>query len=59
VKKEKRTKVIKFLVFWLKFFSLPVQKFNFMIFVATKKGKKNFSPFSFVAVVGSGIRDPG
>jgi hypothetical protein len=30
-------------------------------FVATKKRmtKKNFSPLSFVAVFGSGIRDPG
>ncbi len=32
-----------------------------MKFVATKNGltKKNFSPLSFVAVFGSGIRDPG
>jgi hypothetical protein len=30
-------------------------------FVATKKGmtKKDFSPLSFVAVFGSGMRDPG
>jgi hypothetical protein len=35
--------------------------FNFVKFVATKKGltKKKFSPLSFVAVFGSGIRDPG
>jgi hypothetical protein len=33
------------------------KKNNFVIFVATKKGRK--TPFSFVAVVGSGIRDPG
>jgi hypothetical protein len=35
--------------------------FNFVIFVATKKGRtRNFSsPFSFVAVFGSEIRDPG
>jgi hypothetical protein len=35
--------------------------FNFVKFVAIKKGlsKKNFSPFSFVAVFGSGIRVPG
>ncbi len=32
--------------------------FNFVIFVATKKGRTTkFSPPSFVAVVGSGIRD--
>jgi hypothetical protein len=30
---------------------------NFMIFVATKNGRKVFSS-SFGAVVGSGIRDP-
>jgi hypothetical protein len=35
--------------------------FSFAKFVATKNGltKKNFSPLSFVAVFGSGIRDPG
>jgi hypothetical protein len=35
--------------------------FNFMKFVATKKGLTTnfFSPLSFVAVFGSGIRDPG
>jgi hypothetical protein len=34
--------------------------FNFVIFVATKKGRTaNFFHPSFVAVVGSGIRDPG
>jgi hypothetical protein len=35
--------------------------FSFVKFVATKNGlaKKNFSPLSFVAVFGSGIRDPG
>jgi hypothetical protein len=43
--------------------SVSVQKliiYNFMIFVAAENGraKKNF-PFSFSAVVGSGIRDPG
>jgi hypothetical protein len=34
---------------------------NFVKFVATKKGMKTnfFSPLSFVAVFGSGIRDPG
>jgi hypothetical protein len=34
--------------------------YNFVKFVFTKKGmKKNFfSPLSFVAVLGSGIRDP-
>ena len=34
--------------------------FSFVKFVATKNGltKKNFSPLSFVAVFGSGIRDP-
>jgi hypothetical protein len=33
--------------------------FSFVRFVATKNGltKKNFSPLSFVAVFGSGIRD--
>jgi hypothetical protein len=30
--------------------------YNFMIFVATKNGRTNFSP-SFSAVVGSGIRN--
>jgi hypothetical protein len=34
--------------------------FNFVKFVATKKGMTTiFSPLSFVAVFGSGIRDPG
>jgi hypothetical protein len=35
--------------------------FNFVKFVATKKGLTTnfFSPLSFVAVFGSGIRDPG
>jgi hypothetical protein len=35
--------------------------FSFVKFVATKNGltKKKFSPLSFVAVFGSGIRDPG
>ncbi len=35
--------------------------FSSVKFVATKNGltKKNFSPLSFVAVFGSGIRDPG
>jgi hypothetical protein len=35
--------------------------FNFVKFVATKKGliTNFFSPLSFVAVFGSGIRDPG
>jgi hypothetical protein len=35
--------------------------FSFVKFVATKNGltKKNFSPLSFVAVFGSGIRDSG
>jgi hypothetical protein len=34
--------------------------FNFMKFVATQKGmtKNFFLPLSFVAVLGSGIRDP-
>jgi hypothetical protein len=34
--------------------------FSFVEFVATKNGltKKNFSPLSFVAVFGSGLRDP-
>jgi hypothetical protein len=33
---------------------------NFVIFVATKKGGKQILPLSsFVAVAGSGIRDPG
>jgi hypothetical protein len=33
--------------------------FNFVKFVATKKGNTFFSPLSFVAVFGSGIRDTG
>ncbi len=35
--------------------------FSFVKFVATKNGltKEFFSPLSFVAVFGSGIRDPG
>jgi hypothetical protein len=35
--------------------------FNFVIFVVNKEkvGQKNFSPSSFVAVVGSEIRYPG
>jgi hypothetical protein len=34
--------------------------FYFVIFVATKRvGQQIFSSSSFVAVVGSGIRDPG
>jgi hypothetical protein len=39
------------------FFSLPV--YNFVIFVATKKGRTThfFPPLSFVAVFGFGIRD--
>jgi hypothetical protein len=43
------------------FFTCPKNKiiYNFMIFVATKKGRTKFlSPSSFVAV-GSGIRNPG
>ncbi len=31
--------------------------FNFVKFVATKKGTNFFSPLSFLAVFGSGIRD--
>jgi hypothetical protein len=45
------------------FFQLIKNKiiFSFVKFVATKNGltKKNFSPLSFAAVFGSGIRDPG
>jgi hypothetical protein len=33
--------------------------FNFVKLVAKKYEKKNFLPLSFVAVFGSGIRDPG
>ncbi len=44
-------------------FFLPFQKYNNLIFCdicGYKKGRTtNFSPFSFVAVVGCGIRDPG
>jgi hypothetical protein len=46
--------------FWLKKISLPVQKkiiYIFMIFVATKNGWTK-SPPPFVAVVGTGIREP-
>ncbi len=44
-------------------FSSQIQKkicFNFVIFVATRKGRTTiFPPFSFVVVFGPGIRDPG
>jgi hypothetical protein len=54
-------------MFWPKKIPLPVKIktiFNFIVFVVTKNGRtKEFSPSSFVAVVGSGIgneiRDPG
>jgi hypothetical protein len=48
-------------VFWLTKFSLSVQKENNLQFydiLATKNGgQEKFSPSSFGAVVGSGIRD--
>jgi hypothetical protein len=49
-------------VFWLtNFLYLFKNKiiYNFTIFVASKNRTKKFSPSSFGAVVGSGIRDPG
>ncbi len=47
---------------WPKFFQHSKHKIiiNFVKFVATKKiTTTNFSPLSFVALFGSGIRDPG
>ncbi len=46
------------------FFSVPYQFKNIIIYklcdiCGYKKGRTNFSPFSFVDVVGCGIRDPG
>ncbi len=47
-------------VFFLQHFKNKII-YNFVKFVATKKGLTTnfFSPLSFVAVFGSGIRDPG
>jgi hypothetical protein len=44
---------------WPKLISSPVQKYNNLNFVVNIKGKTTnfFSPLSFVAVFGSGIRD--
>jgi hypothetical protein len=46
--------------FFLQLFKTKIM-FNFVKFVAKLKAitKKNFSPLSFVAVLGSGTRDPG
>jgi hypothetical protein len=57
------SKVPYFFGNWLRCFQYLIKNkinINFVIFMAAKLGKTTkFFPTSFVAVVGSGIRDPG